>query len=202
MTGSDLILAKLVAAETLPWMPTECWGTHDQSLLRVPGLVECINVYRQRPLGDWNRCESCGDRVIVLTVDHWVPRSRGGCNHLHNLRLLCVGCNADKADLLPWEFNHDLAAWVKRKGAAEQARARRAINAAADQLMNATKKYSDFNTESPQPFEGVLELVATRVRARATENPEQWLSKRRLTQIHRERNAARASQWRTQLESA
>jgi 5-methylcytosine-specific restriction endonuclease McrA len=43
---------------------------------------------------DW-RCVYCG-AVDNLTVDHKVPRSRGGTNHFANLQTLCEECNAVK----------------------------------------------------------------------------------------------------------
>ena len=33
-----------------------------------------------------------------LTVDHILPRSRGGTDHLDNLQLLCLGCNSSKGN--------------------------------------------------------------------------------------------------------
>ena len=33
-----------------------------------------------------------------LTIDHVVPRSRGGTDHLENLQLLCAACNSIKGD--------------------------------------------------------------------------------------------------------
>lgn len=45
-------------------------------------------------------CHYCGQRhrLRTLTVDHVVPRSRGGSNHLFNLVLACRPCNLAKAD--------------------------------------------------------------------------------------------------------
>lgn len=51
------------------------------------------------------RCNACGDQVNMrhghpkqATVDHVLPRSRGGNDALDNLQLLCRACNCDKAD--------------------------------------------------------------------------------------------------------
>ncbi len=43
----------------------------------------------------------CGDCGILfpfrnLTVDHVVPRAKGGSDHLDNLQLLCGACNSMK----------------------------------------------------------------------------------------------------------
>ena len=45
-------------------------------------------------------CAGC--RVLFpfrnFTVDHIVPQSRGGTDHLDNLQLLCAACNSLKGD--------------------------------------------------------------------------------------------------------
>lgn len=49
---------------------------------------------------DGNRCQACGARED-LTIDHIVPRSRGGTDRKSNLQVLCRDCNVEKADTLP-----------------------------------------------------------------------------------------------------
>jgi 5-methylcytosine-specific restriction endonuclease McrA len=46
-------------------------------------------------------CHYCGQRhkLYDLTVDHVVPRSRGGSNHLFNLVLACRPCNLAKGSM-------------------------------------------------------------------------------------------------------
>ena len=43
-------------------------------------------------------CAGCGVHFPFsgLTVDHILPRSRGGTDHLDNLQLLCLGCDSSK----------------------------------------------------------------------------------------------------------
>lgn len=46
--------------------------------------------------GDGYRCRVCGthrDQGVSLHVDHMLPVSMGGDNHLDNLRTLCEECN-------------------------------------------------------------------------------------------------------------
>lgn len=50
-------------------------------------------------------CEYCGCALAlqrsrhgppVATIDHYIPRVRGGTNHSSNLRLACESCNLTK----------------------------------------------------------------------------------------------------------
>jgi 5-methylcytosine-specific restriction endonuclease McrA len=56
------------------------------------------NVYRR----DGFRCVYCGSGAN-LTLDHVLPRSRGGDNSWENLVTCCRKCNAKKDDLTPEE---------------------------------------------------------------------------------------------------
>lgn len=52
---------------------------------------------------DGDRCVECGapnggTRETALTMDHIVPRSRGGLTTDENLQALCKPCNEAKAD--------------------------------------------------------------------------------------------------------
>lgn len=40
---------------------------------------------------------------VLMTVDHIIPKSRGGSNKLDNLQTMCSVCNNKKADRLPGE---------------------------------------------------------------------------------------------------
>jgi 5-methylcytosine-specific restriction endonuclease McrA len=48
------------------------------------------------------RCQYCGD-TSRLTVDHVVPRSRGGQSAWENMLTACAPCNLKKGDRLPHE---------------------------------------------------------------------------------------------------
>lgn len=55
---------------------------------------------RQIVLARYNfECAVCGSDER-LTVDHIVPKARGGTDELDNLRVLCLKCNAKKGDRL------------------------------------------------------------------------------------------------------
>jgi 5-methylcytosine-specific restriction endonuclease McrA len=49
------------------------------------------------------RCVACGTSEN-LTLDHVVPRSRGGSDADSNLQTMCRSCNQDKADKMPEEL--------------------------------------------------------------------------------------------------
>ena len=60
------------------------------------------NVY----LRDHYTCQYCGHRLSGgrgLTLDHVVPRSRGGPSTWENIVAACIPCNARKADRTPRE---------------------------------------------------------------------------------------------------
>jgi 5-methylcytosine-specific restriction endonuclease McrA len=45
-------------------------------------------------------CQGCGKRksYVDMTVDHIIPRSKGGSDRWSNLQLMCYPCNQSKAD--------------------------------------------------------------------------------------------------------
>jgi len=70
---------------------------------------------------DEHRCGYCGK--AASTIDHVLPRSRGGGNSWENLVACCLRCNNDKSDRTPQEMGWTLrrlprpprsAGWVVR----------------------------------------------------------------------------------------
>jgi 5-methylcytosine-specific restriction endonuclease McrA len=53
---------------------------------------------------DGRKCNWCSSRKN-LTLDHIIPRSRGGGHHLENLQCLCQPCNEAKGDKMPYELD-------------------------------------------------------------------------------------------------
>jgi 5-methylcytosine-specific restriction endonuclease McrA len=51
-------------------------------------------------------CHYCGERkkIYEITIDHVIPRSRGGAHALTNLVLACEPCNHAKGSLPAGEF--------------------------------------------------------------------------------------------------
>ena len=71
------------------------------SYVRVPYKKVSLtrtNIFRR----DNNRCQYCGSH-LQLTLDHVMPRSRGGKDTLENLTTACQPCNTRKGDMTPEE---------------------------------------------------------------------------------------------------
>lgn len=90
-----------------------------RAALRVPSVIRLLE-YRRIPhqtralsrknilLRDRNTCQYCG--VVLpsaeLTLDHVVPRSRGGTSTWENLVAACHACNRRKGNYLLHELEH------------------------------------------------------------------------------------------------
>jgi len=84
--------------------------------MRVPSVIRLLE-YRRIPhqsralsrknilLRDRNTCQFCGHALPAseLTLDHVMPRSRGGRSSWENLVACCYGCNNRKGDRTPEE---------------------------------------------------------------------------------------------------
>lgn len=85
---------------------------------------------------DGECCWSCKRTVVQLTLDHDVPRSRGGRTWIDNLRLLCFQCNHEKGHLT-------MAEWDEvRSLEAEIRRIKREAHAAKNRYMSRTQSGS------------------------------------------------------------
>ena len=85
-------------------------------------LVEYINIRKRRQnsgkqrlrilMRDKMRCQYCGMRgsAFDLTLDHIMPRSRGGRSEPENLCAACMACNQRKGDRTPDEARMPLLA--------------------------------------------------------------------------------------------
>ena len=95
-------------AETLDG--TGAWFHAERTAVEVPSVVRLrsmVVVHRSRELAisrrgvfarDGGTCQYCGDRAE--TLDHVVPRSRGGGHSWENVVAACRPCNVHKADRL------------------------------------------------------------------------------------------------------
>lgn len=58
-------------------------------------------------------CVSCGETCkSLLTLDHIIPKSRGGSNRIHNLQTMCRKCNSAKRNSII-SNNNTLGQWIK-----------------------------------------------------------------------------------------
>src|SRR6478752_7486875 len=82
--------------------------------MRLPSVIRLLE-YRRIPhqsralsrknilLRDRNTCQYCGELLTAsdLTLDHVVPRSRGGASTWENLVACCHSCNRRKGNQMP-----------------------------------------------------------------------------------------------------
>lgn len=59
-------------------------------------------------LRDKHTCQYCGFKSTSLTIDHIIPRERGGLDHWDNLVAACQNCNIKKGNRSPEEINMSL----------------------------------------------------------------------------------------------
>src|SRR5690242_11448966 len=90
-------------------------------VLSVPSVIRLLD-YRRIPhrtralsrknilMRDRNTCQYCGvvTPANVMTLDHVIPRSRGGKSSWENLVACCQHCNHRKGDRLPAEAGMQL----------------------------------------------------------------------------------------------
>lgn len=73
-----------------------------QSYIRVP--YKKVELSRRNILRrDGFACQYCGTRSAPLTIDHVIPRSRGGTDSWENLVTACIPCNNRKGNRTPEE---------------------------------------------------------------------------------------------------
>lgn len=57
-----------------------------------------------------NKCLSCNKKMLSNSnilepiIEHWIPRSKDGLNHIDNIYLVCKSCNSKKYNYLPEDF--------------------------------------------------------------------------------------------------
>ncbi len=75
------------------------------SYVRIPRDVRRRKITRKAVLArdSWT-CQYCGSQRPGLTVDHVIPRSRGGTSVWENIVAACAPCNRRKGNRLPREI--------------------------------------------------------------------------------------------------
>lgn len=95
------------------------WALHAESFTMPRPLVIRLTTYVRIPRDAHSRkitrravfardrwtCQYCGAERAALTVDHVVPRSKGGGSTWDNIVTCCAPCNRRKGDRLPTEAN-------------------------------------------------------------------------------------------------
>ncbi len=93
------------------------WIKLVHGMLAIPSIVRTAGVgYRRQSLKfnrrniyarDCNICQYCGKKFQTheLSLDHIIPRSRGGENNWMNIVCACLRCNMKKAARTPVEAN-------------------------------------------------------------------------------------------------
>jgi 5-methylcytosine-specific restriction endonuclease McrA len=72
--------------------------------VRIPRDVHRRKITRKAVLArDAYTCQYCGHEASGLTVDHVIPRSRGGESSWENIVASCAPCNRKKGNRLPRE---------------------------------------------------------------------------------------------------
>jgi 5-methylcytosine-specific restriction endonuclease McrA len=75
------------------------------SFVRVPRDIHRRRITRKAVLArDGWTCQYCGSNKPSLTVDHVIPRSRGGESVWENIVASCAPCNRRKGNRLPQEI--------------------------------------------------------------------------------------------------
>lgn len=89
-----------------------------------PSIIRLMN-YRNFPKSidltrrnihkrDNMRCQYCGKSNVQLTIDHIIPRSRGGKDEWENLVTACISCNNKKGNRTPEEAGMKLISKPKK----------------------------------------------------------------------------------------
>ena len=91
--------------ETYPLSDLEKYKDHPRLRVFYHKGCECINcghVFTQLALGIDNgggkHIDVYDDDFYPLTIDHTIPKSKGGSNHLENLEPFCYDCNNQKGN--------------------------------------------------------------------------------------------------------
>ena len=113
-------------------------GTHLPTVIRLRQYVRVP--FRQLPLTrrnlfqrDNHTCQYCGSRDNQLSIDHVIPRSRGGGDTWENVTTACLSCNVRKGNRTPKEASMPLRHVPRRPVSSLSFEARRQIHSGLHQ---------------------------------------------------------------------
>jgi 5-methylcytosine-specific restriction endonuclease McrA len=95
------------------------WALHAENLTMPRPVVIRLITYVRIPRDAHSRkitrraifardgwtCQYCGNQRGTLTIDHVIPRSKGGSSSWDNIVTCCAPCNRRKGDRLPRQAN-------------------------------------------------------------------------------------------------
>ena len=70
--------------------------------------------FRRSILNEWPECAYCG-RAHPTTLDHVIPRARGGKHKKHNLIGACGACNLEKSDMTWFVWYRSQVFWTPER---------------------------------------------------------------------------------------
>ena len=77
-----------------------------RTYVRIPRDAHSRKITRRAIFArDHWTCQYCGNERSTLTVDHVIPRSKGGSSAWDNIVACCAPCNRRKGDRLPAQAN-------------------------------------------------------------------------------------------------
>ena len=111
--------AVLVLKERAEILERSEWSLHAESMTLPRPMVIRLTTYVRIPRDAHRRkitrravfardqwtCQYCGQARGNLTVDHVIPRSKGGGSGWENIVACCAPCNRRKGDRLPRQAN-------------------------------------------------------------------------------------------------
>ena len=96
----------------------DTWVNAPQKKFKLPAVVRLVNYIFKLPWGvkltrtnlfvrDRGRCQYCDKRLNKsrFTIDHVIPKSKGGKTDWNNLVVSCSKCNTKKGDSLLKDIN-------------------------------------------------------------------------------------------------
>lgn len=102
----------------LAWLPKMTYGSTRTDFIKgalaARDGTDCfychLPLYTGQILPQGDRAPRRGGLVVIdgvtyhwATIDHYIPKARGGSDKGDNLRLACDPCNSDKGDTIPQE---------------------------------------------------------------------------------------------------
>ena len=110
-----IILLVTGKAEPVDFLPSSNWEVRSANiLLSVPAQIRlkmnsAERIWKTPPVNrrellrrDQHQCQYCGCKKR-LTIDHVIPRSKGGKHTWENVVIACESCNCKKSDRTPKE---------------------------------------------------------------------------------------------------